>query len=259
MFFNLNKKGVMSMTKFSWQVRLGIILVVFSIVVYAIKFLVLGDPENTYNYLFNAIGFLPINVLLVTLVINELLSVRSKRERLEKMNMVIGTFFSDVGTRILAYISDSDQDLDRIRAHLIVSNAWSEEDFSRIRKDMGQYPFEASLTPDNLQEIAAFLHQNRNLLLRLLENPVLLEHQDFTNLLRAVFHLNEELERRDALTDLPESDFSHLTGDVNRVYRLLSYEWLSYMRYLENNYPYLFSLAIRTNPFDQDASVIVTE
>jgi hypothetical protein len=29
------------------------------------------------------------------------------------------------------------------------------------------------------------------------------------------------------------------------------------MEHLKDNYPYLFSLAMRTNPFDQDASVIV--
>lgn len=34
-------------------------------------------------------------------------------------------------------------------------------------------------------------------------------------------------------------------------------EWLEYMRYLKNNYPYLFSLSMRTNPFDRKASPIV--
>ncbi|MBA7569274.1 hypothetical protein ES708_11013 [subsurface metagenome] len=34
-------------------------------------------------------------------------------------------------------------------------------------------------------------------------------------------------------------------------------EWLDYMKHLKNNYPYLFSLAMRTNPFDANASVEV--
>jgi len=33
------------------------------------------------------------------------------------------------------------------------------------------------------------------------------------------------------------------------------FEWLQYMEHLLNNYPYLFSLAIRINPFDPDADV----
>jgi len=245
------------MIKFSWPIRLGVILVLFSLAIYTAKFLILGDPDNTYYYLFNALGFLPINVLLVTLIINELLSMRSKKDRLEKLNMVIGTFFSEVGTRLLAYISDCDPELDRIRSHLIVADNWSDEDFRKVRSDLSAYLFTASMTGDALLEISSFLQEKRNFLLRLLENPVLLEHQGFTELLRAVFHLTEELERRVNLDLIPESDLLHLTGDVNRVYRLLSFEWLSYMRYLEINYPYLFSLAIRTNPFDEEASVIV--
>ena len=38
---------------------------------------------------------------------------------------------------------------------------------------------------------------------------------------------------------------------------LLVREWLSYMEHLKSDYPYLFSLAVRTNPFDPNASVQV--
>jgi len=95
-------------------------------------------------------------------------------------------------------------------------------------------------------------------MVRLLENPVILEHQSFTGLLQSVFHLTEELERRKNLDALPAADIEHLAGDINRVYRLISGEWLSYMKYLKNNYPYLFSLAIRTNPFDENASAVIS-
>ncbi len=35
-------------------------------------------------------------------------------------------------------------------------------------------------------------------------------------------------------------------------------QWLNYMRFLKDEYPYLFALAMRTNPFDREASPIVT-
>jgi len=35
-------------------------------------------------------------------------------------------------------------------------------------------------------------------------------------------------------------------------------EWMKYMEYLNVHYPYLFSLAMRKNPFDPAASVVVT-
>ena len=46
-----------------------------------------------------------------------------------------------------------------------------------------------------------------------------------------------------------------MAGDIKRAYTLLVFEWLSYMKHLKNNYPYLFSLAMRLNPFDENATV----
>jgi hypothetical protein len=75
--------------------------------------------------------------------------------------------------------------------------------------------------------------------------------------MQALFHVTEELRVRDRLTDLPNADYDHLSSDINRVYGLLIREWLTYMQHLKHHYPYLFSLAMRTNPFDMNASVIV--
>lgn len=100
--------------------------------------------------------------------------------------------------------------------------------------------------------------QNRaDLLLRLIENPIIQEHENFTELLRALFHLRDELLNRNDLSELLDSDRKHLEGDIERVYKLLIFEWLRYIRYLKKSYGYLFSLAIRTNPFDPEATAVV--
>ncbi|BBL69160.1 hypothetical protein [Methanoculleus chikugoensis] len=241
----------------TWEVRLGLLLVASSVTIYGVKYLLLGDPENTYQYIFNALGFLPINVLLVTLLINELLSVRAKRDRLNKLNMVIGTFFSEVGTGLLTYLSDRDPNLPKIRHDLVVTNAWTPERFSKVRGRLRRHTCMVAVGAADLQELCRYLKEQRGFLLRLLENPVLLEHESFTDLLRAVFHLTEELERRGDFAGLPASDVEHLAGDVERVYSRLIGEWLAYMEYLQRNHPYLFSLAMRSNPFDETASPVV--
>jgi hypothetical protein len=247
------------MVRLTWEAKLGLFLVALTVVVYAAKFYVLGDAENTYYYVFNALGFLPLNVLLVTLILNQLLTVRARREKLEKMNMVIGTFFSEVGTALLIRLSDRDPDLDSVRQDLIVGNNWSAEDFARVRARLETYAWSAAVDPDELVVLRSFLLEKRDFLLRLLENPVLLEHETFTGVLRAVFHLADELERREDLAATSGADLKHLAGDVNRVYGLLVAQWLDSMQYLQKNYPYLFSLAMRTNPFDETASPVVRE
>jgi hypothetical protein len=109
----------------------------------------------------------------------------------------------------------------------------------------------------DLEKLRSFLIGKRNFLLRILENPALLEHESFTELLRAVFHLTEELELRKDFKTLPDSDFAHLQVDMERAYARLVDAWLDYMKYMKGRYPYLFSLAIRTNPFDVNATPIV--
>ena len=245
------------MKRYRWQILLGLALILASVVLYLIDYEVFGGARNIFIFLMGSIAFVPVEVLLVTLIINGLLSQREKRTRLEKMNMVIGSFFSEVGTLLLTYFSDFDPELAAIRKHLIVTNNWSDEEFVAVSKRLRNYDYKVEIRKIDMEGLKGFLVSKRDFLLRLLENPALLEHETFTELLRSVFHFSEELERREKVTGLPDSDYEHLTDDVNRAYTLLVQQWLDYVKYLKNNYPYLFSLAMRTNPFDQTASPFV--
>ena len=246
-----------SRERWSWQVGLLCSLLCLSALVYFIQYQIFRDLYHTFYYLIGDIGFLPIEVLLVTFVIHRLLSQREKRVRLEKLNMVIGAFFSEVGTTLLTYLSDVDPQLDSIRKDLIVTGSWSEVEFASISKRLRDYDYGVEIEKVHLEDLRGFLLGKRDFLLRLLENPNLLEHESFTELLRAVFHLTEELTCREDVTKLPETDTRHVAGDIQRAYGLLVHQWLDYMKHLKYNYPYLFSLAMRTNPFDRTASPIV--
>jgi len=245
------------MVKFTWETKLAILLVALSVCIYTFKLTVLKNPGDTANYIFNALGFLPINVLLVTIVLNKLLAIRAKRERMEKMNMVIGTFFTEVGNQLIRDIAKSDPDIRRLQDSLMVGNEWDAEMFAAVRKKIAAHDYGVDTAKLDLCHFHEFLASHRDFMLRLLENPVLLEHESFTDLLRAVFHLTEELKRRGDFSCLPASDTTHLSGDIRRVYGNLIVQWLDYMQYLKTSYPYLYSLEIRTNPFDATASPFV--
>ena len=245
------------MKRFSWQILLGLCLIVLSIIFYVLHYAIFRDPHHIFLYLIGDVAFVFIEVLLVTLIIHQVLSMREKRTRLEKLNMVIGVFFSEVGTRLVAYFSDFDPKLDKIRKELVVTNDWSEQEFSSVSKRLKNYDYAVEVQKVELEDLANFLMGKRDFLLRLLENPTLLEHESFTELLRAVFHLTEELANREDLAQLPDTDYQHLAGDIKRAYVLLVHQWFDYMKHLKDNYHYLFSLAMRANPFDRDASPIV--
>ena len=243
--------------KLSWEARLGIFLILLSLVIYGTKYLITGDAENILNYLFNSLGYLPLNVLLVTLILNSLLANRSKQNKQEKMNIVVGVFFSEIGTWLLTYLSDNDPNLCRLSGDLVKIDQWSDEEFIRVQDKFKNHSYSIDIKKIDIKVLSTYLSSKRSFSLRLLENPLLLENESFTNLLRAVFHLTEELEHRRDFQELPDSDYLHLAGDIERAYLLLVMEWMTYMRYLNSNYPYLFSLAMRTNPFDENASVVV--
>ncbi|MCM2464804.1 hypothetical protein [Methanoculleus oceani] len=240
-----------------WLIALGAGLILLSVVLYALHFLIFRDFFHISIYTLGDIAFLPLEILLVTLVFHQVLASRDRRQRMEKLNMLIGTFFSVLGSELLTYISDNDPNLDEIQQLLIVDDTWTDETFREVEKRLKRHPCRVGVENVDLAGVKRFIGSREDFLLRLLENPVLLEHETFTELLRAVFHFNEELQRRPGFSDLPGTDTAHLAGDLERIYGLLIREWLDYMRYLQKNYPYLFSLAMRTNPFDETASAVV--
>jgi hypothetical protein len=235
----------------------GLLLVLLSVFFYALHFVIFRDMHHIFIYLLGDIAFVFIEVLLVTLIIHHLLSEREKRAMLKKLNMVIGAFFSEAGTSLLKYFMEFDTNAEKLSKHLIVDNGWSPEHFTQMQVVLQKHDHAIDSRTGNLEGLQNFIVDKRFFLLRLLENPNLLEHEEFTELLWAVFHLAEELSYRASVTDLAETDYKHLSGDIKRAHRLLIREWLSHMEHLKNDYPYLFSLAIRTNPFDPNASVEV--
>ena len=238
----------------SWYAILGWLLVLVSAIAYLAQIVIFRRTEDTFFYMLQDFAFVPIQVLLVTLILNELLRRREKRALLGKMNMAIGAFFSEVGTPLLRSLAALDDQAERLRNDLMLSNEWSRRDFANMRKGYRSHEGQTDIHKSDLERLRTFLQERRQFLLNLLQNPNLLEHESFTNLLWAVFHLAEELVCRSDLKKLPDTDYQHLAGDMRRVYLLLISEWLAYMEHLKVNYGYLFSLAIRTNPFNPEAS-----
>lgn len=241
----------------SSYVALGGGLVALSALLYAVNYAIFRDPRNVAFYTLLDLAFIPLEVLIVGIVINRLLSLRERRAMLDKLNMVIGAFFSEVGTGLLDSLAAFDSDAARLGPRLVFRQDWSEADWRGAVAAVSASDPAMDARLGRLGPLRDSLLGHRGFLLRLLENPNLLEHESFTALLWAVFHLAEELAVRDDLDRLGAADAAHVAGDMKRAYVLLLSEWLRYMRHLQTAYPYLFSLAVRTNPFDPGATAEV--
>ena len=240
-----------------WYAALGAGLLLASAVLYLVHYAIFRDAHHIFIYLLGDIAFMPVEVLLVAIIVHRVLDAREKKSRMEKLNMVIGAFFSEMGMQLLRTFSRFDATCKEIRGCLAASQDWKEENFREARRKIEDYECAIGRDDRLLEEMRSFLASKRDFLLTLLENPTLLEHETFTDLLWAVFHLAEELKYRYLLEGLPDSDHEHLCGDIARAYGLLLREWLAYLEHLKANYPYLFSLAVRMNPLDPEPSAIV--
>jgi len=193
-------------------------------------------------------------------VSESLFAVRDEKAKREKRNMIRGLFFSDVGLALLTRIIGADVDLSELHGKLTVNASWDHKRFKRAARLLEAHAFALDPARVDLTGVRNLLREKSDLMLRLLENPSIGEHEIFSDTLRAIYHLRDELMTRpEDLDALPPSDRKHLAGDVTRAYSLVSRQWLAYARYLKESYPYLFNLAVRTNPFNPEARVVVEE
>jgi hypothetical protein len=238
-----------------WKVLAGIILVTVTLLLMTVHYLVFQDSHHLFIYFLGDLAFVPIEVLCVTLIIDQMMESREQQKRMEKLNMVIGIFFSRVGTPLLSQLSRADPCAGPLREQVNAGTDWTPERFRALHAGFEAWSCKVDPARIDMNQLREFLLGNEDFLLRIVENPMVFEHETFTDLLLAVAHLTEELKARDNLLRSPPSDMAHLTGDLERVYLRMVPEWLKYMEYLHRSYPYLFSLAMRQNPFDEAAKV----
>ncbi|MGB5823940.1 MAG: hypothetical protein WBH44_07670 [Proteocatella sp.] len=237
------------MKKYDWRVKFSALLILSSVLLYSFHYIIFKDAHHLFIFLVGELAFIPIEVLLVSLVIDRVIKERENEVLLEKLNMIIGIFFNEAGTPILKYCTSIDPDVDKISDFLIVEPNWEDKDFKEALEKLKYHKFEIIFDEVDLDKIKDFLLLKRDFLLKLLENPNLLEHETFTHLLTSVFHLEEELYSRD-LTKLRDCEKEHIEVDIKRVYETIVSQWLMYMKHLKNTFPYLFATAMLNNPFD---------
>lgn len=232
----------------STYIILGVLLI-SSLATYLFQIMKFQDPRNTAFYFLQDVAFLPLQVAIVTVVIGKILNHREKKERLKKTNLMLSTFFSEVGNDLLEQFHKLHATPRELETYLAVEENWGNRDFKMAALKIQSYPFQINCSASDLSYLKNNLSQKRHIIMLMLQNPNLLEHDTFTDLLFAVFHLTDELLCRSGLDDLPDPDLVHLNQDVLRAFKALLLHWMHYMGHLQTDYPYLFSIELRKHPF----------
>lgn len=241
-----------------WLVKIGLAFTAISGVIYYLFYLLFHDSEFIFHHFTIDLAFLPIEVFLVAAIFENLMGRREKEARLERMHMIIGAFFSEAGMDLVSFLAVN-SNIQNLNQDLKMIKCLSKPDFARVKLELEKIMPEVYIDEAQLAELKRLLYDKREYFLRLMENNSLMESEDFAQLLLAVFHLYQELQLRPDLDKLQPSDWEHLSMDVRRVYLLLTDQWIDYLYHIKVSTPYLFSLAVRTNPFDPEASIEVKD
>ena len=248
--------------RLSWKVKFSIVMVLLIIIIYGSNYLVLGDAEHIISYVWTHLGFIPVDILLVAFLLDEIIEKKEKEAMLEKLDMLMSTFFSEVGNDLISQLSSVNKYTANTENLKLIKN-WDDKDYDAKLAELksASNDFQADVPKEEreefLENLRVFLASKREFIINLMTNPNLLEKEEFTGLITAILHLDEELEHRKDLALVQDADFGHLNGDMQRVYGKLVYEWVYYLKYLNKHYPYMIALIVRTNPFDADADVYV--
>lgn len=245
---HFNNQGGFIINKARTNAILVFILVLSSIMIYSIQYLAFHRAEETVFYLLQDLAFVPMQVAVVTIIINRFLNMMEERKKIKKINVIISAFFVDAGTTIIKAMSDFNRNHKGF-CEMLEVNEFGRDKSSIIKKLVREFKHDLYADPGKLEKLAGILDEKKAYMLGMLENSNLIEHDSFTDMIWSVFHVADELQSRESLTNIPQEDIEHLSNDLLRAYSALIREWINYIFYLKNEYPFLYSLAIRKNPF----------
>jgi hypothetical protein len=219
-----------------------------SLLLYLLDYFYLGNSREVVSGFIGNLAFLPVYVIFIMLIVEQKMRERELHAIKNKLNMVIGVFFSEVGNGLLKELTAYIVMCDKLKPQLHVTDRWKDQDFQNALGFLKANEPQIDCEGCNKEALKALLISKRGFLISLLENQNLLEHDQITEMLWAILHLLEELEARKSFDDMPKNDIVHINGDIKRAFGYLSREWVLYMKHLKQDYPYLFSLAVRMNP-----------
>lgn len=217
--------------------------------IYGIQYAVFHDTDDTVFYFLQDLAFVPIQVLMVTLIINRVMNIMEKYKKIKKINVIISAFFIEAGTSILKSMTGFCQNRNELQN--VLSEGVTKKNSNSLIREIKGRELEMYAEPERLQDLMTVLSKHGSYMLDMLGNDNLLEHDSFTDMLWAVFHVNDELQSRGEFKDFETSDIDHLSNDIRRAYSALVTEWIKYMGYLQEEYPFLHATAMRKNPFSE--------
>ncbi len=229
--------------------QLILLLLCASALLYAIHYLIFRDLHHLAIFGLHELAFVPLEVILVTLGLDQLVEKTHREEARSKVSIIETLYFNESGSTMLRYLTSFDPDAARLRELLQVTQDWRSSDFRQAIRQLKSYPFLLDLERIDFFGLHYHLSQRHEYYRSMLENPALTQSEAFTEMIMKIYLLWEELDGRTNLYQLPEKDRSYLAELLHEIYRELTEYWLDnvYNHSIHNRFR--LHRAIESNPF----------
>lgn len=231
---------------------IGVSLIGLSLILHYFHYLIFKDLHHTLIFLFADIAFIPMDVFFTAFIIEKLLENREIHHKMEKLIIIKGVFYTELGNNLLEEFVKGDSRVEEIRRDAFIKKNWGAEEFKSLEKELDEYVYHVKLEKLDLDRISEILNKEKDFLISLITNPTLMEHESFSDMVIALMHLREELTDRYNIRgyECVKWENAHIQHDVEDAYRELTKSWVRYMKHLKKEYPKLFLKAMINNPFD---------
>ncbi len=220
------------------------ILLIISFMIYGLQIIIFHDPETTAFYIFQDMAFMPFTIAIATIVVGEVMDAREKRERMEKTRMLTSNFFTEMGVslmRVLISAADYGEGVQKVFGENMVHD---DQSLLQAKDVLHRCKVHVSLTKEVYEAAKKIIMERRTTLLVISSNPLLLDHEDFTEMLWSIFHLIDEFQLRNNFNELTEEDRHHLENDFSNLLKGLLVCWTSNMLFVKETYPNFYNTAM---------------
>lgn len=147
------------MKRLRFEHILIIVLVFIAGLFYALQEIIFHNPAESSYLFFQDLAFLPINIVLVTFVLERVLRSREKRERLEQINILISAFFTETGAAVLETLRPCMDGPEPEKLHM--SARWTDKMFIDAAKDARAGSYHAHPDAETIAQLKELLPQKR--------------------------------------------------------------------------------------------------
>lgn len=227
-----------------------IILLIVSASGYMLHYILFGNVYDTISVILLTLGYVPIGILYEMAIVNKILQSKEQSKITRKKNVILSSFFYQVGTEMLIFFIESDEKIIELEKYYSINLDWEVENFQILRSVFEEYSCSINIDKIDFKVLSESLISNGKFLLELISNSAFEEQKDVNEMIMSLLHLRDELSCRWKEVALEEYLKEHIVDDMSKCYKLLLLNWVDYMEDMKGFYPSLYVRTLINSPFN---------